>query len=94
MASQLRNVLIFGATGVIGEIIVDAILAAPPGSFDRVGVFTSQSTAESKPAVLDSLRSRGAETFVGNIENSDHVRNAYQGTKWLQCVAPACMINT
>ena len=73
-----KNVLLFGATGLIGTHILEAVINA--GSrFDRVGIYTSPGTAESKAAVLDSLRGRGVEVFVGDVGDEEKIKEAYRG---------------
>ncbi|KAE8374206.1 hypothetical protein BDV26DRAFT_270453 [Aspergillus bertholletiae] len=80
MASfQPKNVLLFGATGNIGTYILDAILAAR-GEFDRVAIFTSPATAASKKDLLEDLkRTKGVEVLVGDVQDEDAVRKAYDG---------------
>ncbi|KAE8356813.1 hypothetical protein BDV28DRAFT_40679 [Aspergillus coremiiformis] len=74
-----RNVLLFGATGNIGIYILDAILAVRE-EFDRIVIFTSQTTATLKKNLLDELRrTKKVEVIVGDLQDEDAVRKAYDG---------------
>ncbi|KAJ5785448.1 uncharacterized protein N7503_010660 [Penicillium pulvis] len=73
-----KNLLIFGATGTIGSFILDAILPAR-SQFDRVAIFTSPRTAETKAAYLEKLKAQNIEVIVGDVEDEDAVRAAYTG---------------
>ncbi|KNG82997.1 isoflavone reductase family protein [Aspergillus nomiae NRRL 13137] len=74
-----RNLLLFGATGNIGTHILDAILTARQ-EFDRVAIFTSPATAASKKDFLDNLkRSKNVEVLVGDLQDEDAVKKAYEG---------------
>ncbi|KAE8391089.1 hypothetical protein BDV23DRAFT_153722 [Aspergillus alliaceus] len=74
-----RNILLFGATGNIGRYILDSILSARD-EFDRVAVFTSLTTANSKKNLLDDLkRNKKVEVFVGDVQDEEAVRKAYNG---------------
>ncbi|KAE8361142.1 hypothetical protein BDV27DRAFT_133483 [Aspergillus caelatus] len=74
-----RNILLFGATGNIGSYILDAILAARD-EFDRIAIFTSQATATSKEDFLDDLkRTKNVEVLVGDLQDEEVVRKAYDG---------------
>lgn len=74
-----KNLLIFGATGTIGSFILEAILAAR-SQFDRVAIFTSPRTAETKAAYLEKLKAQNIEVIVGDVEDENAVKAAYNGT--------------
>lgn len=80
MPSQLRKILVLGATGVIGRYIVKAIATAAPTSFDRVAIFTSENTINTKKEQIQWLRDHGVEIIVGDLNDEARVREAYQGT--------------
>ena len=73
-----ENLLVLGATGYIGVYIVDEIIKAKD-SFGRIVMFTSPSTAESKPQKLDELRAQGVEVIIGDIKKSSDLVAAFQG---------------
>ncbi|KAF7589038.1 hypothetical protein BBP40_004826 [Aspergillus hancockii] len=76
---QPRNILLFGATGNIGIYILNAILDAR-AEFDRIAIFTSSATAASKRDLLDDLkRNKSVEVIVGDIQDEDAVKKAYDG---------------
>ncbi|EEP77100.1 conserved hypothetical protein [Uncinocarpus reesii 1704] len=75
---KARKVLVFGATGLIGSRIVNS-LAAAKSNFEAIIVFTSASTLEKKPHLVESLKNRGIGVITGDVNNEDDVRAAYQG---------------
>lgn len=74
--AETKSVLVFGATGLIGTYILEAILAASP-SFKKVAIFTSSSTAKSKAALIDKLRARNVQIHIGDIKSTVDVNEAY-----------------
>lgn len=74
-----KNLLLFGATGTIGSYILEAILTER-SQFDRVAIFTSARTAESKASTLDDLKKKNVEVIVGDVEDESAVKAAYEGT--------------
>ncbi|KAF2207006.1 hypothetical protein CERZMDRAFT_88894 [Cercospora zeae-maydis SCOH1-5] len=78
MAASTRDILIFGATGLIGTHIADAILKSKD-KFGRIAIFTSQNTISTKPREIDSLKARGAEIFVGDLTSESDLNKAYDG---------------
>ncbi|KIW03518.1 uncharacterized protein PV09_05283 [Verruconis gallopava] len=74
--AETKSVLVFGATGTIGTYIFDAILAASP-PFERVGIFTSAATAESKKQLVEELKAKGVHVHIGDIKNKDDISKAY-----------------
>jgi uncharacterized protein YbjT (DUF2867 family) len=73
-----ENLLIIGATGYIGVYIVEQIIKAKD-SFGRIAIFTSPSTAESKPQKLVELRAQGVEVIIGDIKKPSDLVTAFEG---------------
>jgi uncharacterized protein YbjT (DUF2867 family) len=78
MSFKPSNVLLFGATGQIGSFILDAILSARD-KFERVAIFTSQNTVDTKGDLLTQLKKSGVEIIVGDISDEAAVGKAYEG---------------
>lgn len=78
MAAPSKKILVFGATGVLGKVLVNA-LANTKKHFERIGIFTSVETAETKKELLDSFKSRGVDMIVGDLYNDNDVLEAYTG---------------
>lgn len=76
-SGRTKNILIFGATGLIGTHITSAILAAAPTHDWSIAIFTSPSTAASKSQLLADLAARGAEILTGDITSAADIRSAY-----------------
>lgn len=76
MSHTPRDILIFGATGVIGKYITEEIVKAK-SSFGKVGIFTSQNTVDSKADEIKALKEKGVEVIVGNVDSEDDVNKAY-----------------
>lgn len=76
---EAKNILLFGATGLIGTRILEAIIQSK-GSFGRIAAFTSPGTVERKSAVLDAIREKGVEVIVGDVRDEKQVADAYQGS--------------
>ncbi|RMZ80947.1 hypothetical protein DV738_g2444, partial [Chaetothyriales sp. CBS 135597] len=84
-----RNILIFGATGVIGNYITRAIVDSKH-LFDRICVFTSEKTVLEKVQEICALESWGVEVFVGRLDDEQKVKEAYQGIDTIvSCVGRA-----
>jgi len=77
-APTKENLLIIGATGYIGTYITEQIVLAKE-SFGRIAIFTSPSTSEKKPQVLDKLRAQGVEVIIGDVKNSQDLLKAFEG---------------
>lgn len=73
-----RKVLIIGATGTIGTHITAAIADASK-SFERVAIFTSPATAETKKSVIEDLKSKGVEVIVGDINDDNLIKKTFSG---------------
>ncbi|KAJ5551340.1 hypothetical protein N7535_000710 [Penicillium sp. DV-2018c] len=76
--SLAKNILLFGATGNIGTYILNAILSSRD-KFNRIAIFTSPNTATSKATQLNKLKEQGVEIVVGNVEDENAVKAAYEG---------------
>jgi FlaA1/EpsC-like NDP-sugar epimerase len=76
--SLAKNILLFGATGTIGSFILDAILPVRD-QFNRVAIFTSPHTAETKAAHLEKLKQQNVEVIVGSVEDEEAIKAAYEG---------------
>ncbi|GAB1212283.1 hypothetical protein ATERTT37_001417 [Aspergillus terreus] len=74
----MSNLLMFGATGAIGQFIIDAIVAAKD-SFGRIAVFTSPNTVATKSEQIEALKKAGVEIITGDIANPDDVKAAFAG---------------
>lgn len=74
-----QNLLIIGATGVIGTFITEAIVNVK-SRFGRVAVFTSEKTIVEKHREIAALDSYGVEVFVGDIGDENAVKVAYKGS--------------
>ncbi|CAK7233139.1 hypothetical protein SBRCBS47491_008507 [Sporothrix bragantina] len=74
----MSKILVIGATGVIGKVLVDAILNARE-QFDTIGIFTSEATIKNKKDLIDSFKSRGAVIRTGDVYNDDDVLNVFEG---------------
>lgn len=78
-----KKILLFGATGVIGKFIVQA-LVDDKASFEKIGIFTSPGTAEKKKSDLDALKAEGVEVVVGDVNSEADVTKAYEGRSSLR----------
>ncbi|KAF9890866.1 hypothetical protein FE257_005442 [Aspergillus nanangensis] len=72
------NLLMFGATGAIGNYIIKAIINSKD-AFGRIAVFTSANTVASKVKEIDALKQAGVEIITGDIASQDDVKAAYSG---------------
>lgn len=72
-----KKVLVFGGTGLIGRDILAALIDAK-SSFDKIGIFTSENTVQSKEAEINRAKSHGVEIVVGDVDSEDDVKKAYQ----------------
>jgi hypothetical protein len=73
-----KNILIIGATGVIGTYITRAIVDSKH-LFGRICVLTSEKTIIEKVQDVCALESWGVEVFVGRLEDEQKVKEAYKG---------------
>ncbi|QDS75962.1 hypothetical protein FKW77_003701 [Venturia effusa] len=77
MVASSTNILVFGATGLIGKYITEALINEK-SSFDNLGIFTSQSTLDSKASYIEFLRSNGVKIHAGDVSSSQDVLEAYK----------------
>ncbi|KAL1627848.1 hypothetical protein SLS54_002114 [Diplodia seriata] len=77
MAPPTENVLVFGATGVIGRYITKALVNAQP-AFKRIGIYTSAGTVETKAAEIQLLKDKGVEVIVGDFNDEAKILDAYK----------------
>ncbi|KAH8817426.1 isoflavone reductase family protein [Xylogone sp. PMI_703] len=75
---QPKSILVIGATGLIGEYILDALIQTQ-SHFDKIGIFTSPGTVEKKPTQIQSLKDQSIEVIVGDVNIEQDVKKAYQG---------------
>jgi len=73
-----QNILIIGATGVIGKYITAAIINAK-GNFSKIAILTSPNTVNTKAGEIQSLKDQGVEIRTGDVTNEQDVRKAYEG---------------
>ena len=73
-----QDILIVGATGVIGAPITKAIISAKT-SFRRIAILTSSATVTNKASEIGSLKSQGVEILIGDLSREQDVKNAYDG---------------
>ncbi|OJD31376.1 isoflavone reductase family protein [Diplodia corticola] len=78
MAPPTEKVLVFGATGVIGRYITNALVNAQP-PFKRIGIYTSADTVERKAAEIQALKNKGVDVFVGSFNDEDKILEVYKG---------------
>lgn len=78
MSTECKKILIFGATGLVGSRITQEIVRNK-AKFDRIAVFTSPGTYESKAAEIQALKDHGVDIIVGDVTNNDDVVKAYEG---------------
>lgn len=74
-----KKLLIVGATGLVGSRITEAIVKNKD-SFERVAIFTSPSTAQTKAELIEKLKKEGVEIIEGDVTKTEDIQRAYQGT--------------
>lgn len=77
-AKKSSSILIFGATGLVGEFITQAIVANKH-HFGKIGIFTSPNTISTKADEIDQLKAHGVEVVVGDLASTRVVQEAYTG---------------
>lgn len=77
-AKMPENILIIGATGLIGTPITRAIVDAK-SNFGRIAILTSNTTLTNKASEISSLKSSGVEVLTGDLTNEEDVKQAYKG---------------
>ena len=78
MSSKAEHILIFGATGLIGKHITNAIVENA-SQFSSISIFTSSNTLSSKADQIDALKARGVKVIAGDITSEKDVNEAYSG---------------
>jgi len=76
--SAPAKVLVFGATGLIGQYILQEIYNAR-SSFEKIGFFTSEATVKNKSDEINGWKEKGIEVIVGDVNSEDDVAQAYKG---------------
>lgn len=80
MTTSTKSILMFGATGVIGTFIIDELARQlQSGTFDRLAIFTSQSTVDNKASTIQSLQSQNVEVFVGDVNDKSVLQSVLSG---------------
>lgn len=85
MAPRSKKILVLGATGLIGKVLLNALVNAKD-NFERIGIFTSAETLRNKNRLIESFKSRGVDVFEGDLDNDDDVLTAYKGVFSCLCV--------
>ncbi|SMR47895.1 unnamed protein product [Zymoseptoria tritici ST99CH_3D1] len=78
MMSETKNILIFGATGLIGTHITKAILDHQ-SRWSSVAVFTSPNTVQTKADEIAHLKAQRVKIIEGDLTSESDVNNAYKG---------------
>ncbi|KAK7413258.1 hypothetical protein QQX98_007846 [Neonectria punicea] len=78
MTPPSKRILVLGATGVIGKVLLSALINAKD-NFERIGIFTSAQTLANKSELVESFRSRGVDVITGDLYNDDDILGAYKG---------------
>ncbi|KAI5304015.1 hypothetical protein KEM56_006957, partial [Ascosphaera pollenicola] len=74
---KAQNILVLGATGLIGSWILK-VLIREKHNFQRIAIFTSQSTVERKSSFIASLQSEHVDVIVGDVRDSQSVSKAFE----------------
>jgi hypothetical protein len=78
MEAYPKDILVFGATGLIGTYIINELIAAKK-DFGHLAIFTSPNTVQRKSAAISALKASGVEVIVGDLTNVADVEQAYRG---------------
>jgi hypothetical protein len=84
MSFNPSNILVLGATGVVGQFIIANIISAK-ADFGRIAIFTSPSTYKNKAAEIQTLEGSGLEIIVGDVSNDADIINAFKGFDTVIC---------
>ncbi|TID18548.1 putative GTP-binding protein [Venturia nashicola] len=84
MAASSTNILVFGATGLIGKYITEALINEK-SSFGTIGIFTSKSTLDTKAPYIEFLRSQNVQIHVGDVSDEKDILNAYKSYDTIIC---------
>lgn len=88
-----KRILVFGATGVVGKVLVNSLLNAGD-QFERIGIFTSADTAASKAETLNGFEARGAKIIIGDLYKDADVLGAYKGNGHQHCAKDGTFTDT
>ena len=72
-----KNILLIGATGAIGKHILNSIVASK-SHFQRIAIFTSTNTLNTKADLINSVKSQGIDVITGDITKEADVKSAYK----------------
>jgi NmrA-like family len=78
MGSNPKNILVIGATGIIGRFLIGELINAKD-SFGRLAIFTSEDTLQRKGTEIETLKTKGVSIIVGDITNTADIQRAYEG---------------
>lgn len=78
-----KKVLVFGATGVIGQHIIQQLYDAQ-SSFPKIGIFTSSTSARTKSQELNDWKAKDVEVIIGDINSEKDIMEAYEGKRLCQ----------
>ncbi|KUI65957.1 Isoflavone reductase [Cytospora mali] len=78
VAITSKKVLVLGSTGVIGKVLVNALISAN-ANFERIGIFTSAETVDNKKDLIESYRSKGVDIVTGDVYDDNDVLEAFKG---------------
>lgn len=73
-----KKLLIVGASGLIGSRITKSIVQNKK-SFDRIAIFTSPNTVQTKVEFIKGLEDEGVEIIQGDATNPEDIKRAYKG---------------
>ena len=74
-----HNILVFGATGVIGKYLIQALLDSKD-SFGTITAVTYPDSYEAKKDAFQKLKDQGAQIAAINIDDEDAIRKLYKGS--------------
>lgn len=75
-----HNIMILGATGIVGTYITRAIVdAASQDYFGKISIYTSVQTVVEKVQDICALESMGVEIFVGGLDDERRFKEACRG---------------
>lgn len=78
MAATTKDIIIVGATGLIGKHITNAILHSKD-KFGKITVFTSEDTVQRKSDEIEDLRNRGANIVTGDVTSDANINEVFSG---------------
>ncbi|KUI62413.1 Isoflavone reductase [Cytospora mali] len=78
VAITSKKILVLGSTGVIGKVLVNALISAN-ANFERIGIFTSAETVDNKKDLIESYRSKGVDIVIGDVNDDNDMLEAFKG---------------